>query len=303
MSEEFIKSIPKAFSESLGRYVSQNRPELLTFLTGEVGAEKASDILDVIDRIHAADVQVQEARNRGINPSHWLGEQLIASDPAILDAEIPGLGSLKGSTASELGNRILKFGGSGLGQALTEADGVPIPLEDDAPQATRDLATAFFTSPFGDPVEREVTAVAAGSAQRLADKLGLPIKTPSMVGAVALGLHTSKTGFKVAKGEITSTGAAERINDRLAAIAVAGAGHLVEKGLTVGGAVVGTFVGSLLGVPPLGTLIGGTLGFIAGNIIRPLVEEGLRVIAKPLFEKITEVVRGPLITLKGWLFG
>ena len=280
-------ALPALLLEALSAWQDTDQ-SLDDFLAGQLSPDDAAEILGMVDAIHAAHAALKQSDG---STRRWLGQLLAAANPELSSAELEPV---------ELGSLIIDHGLAGLGPlAQILAEGAEAPIID----GELSIISRFFQSALGDPVEREVVAVASSAALKLTRQLGLTTTTAPLVAATDLGLRLTKIGLHLSHGMLDDDEAFAEVEDRIAAVVAAGAEHLVAEGAPLLGEVVGTYIGTALGNPVLGGTIGRTLMTHAAESMRPAVRSGTEALTRQLLRAARRTVSTALETFAGVLGG
>lgn len=292
---DFLEAIPAALAAAFEGWQPHSSSELRDFLLDLVPAVDADTILEMVKSVGEAEATLLQS---ALPARVWLGESLKSIVPEIL-ADGP-LGDLRGMEPVELGSRIIDLGLvgiTGFGGAAVEAIAKDIAYI--AENEGLASATRYFQSPLGDPIEREVVAVASATILMLGDSLKMerPGDVATLTGVVNIGLRIAKIAYKQAAGELDSDARFHALENTIAAVAVGLADQLVNRFPEIG-AGLGVAIGALLQNPALGEVVGRSVGALAAPLVRPLVRKGVDTMARKAVHWVSAASRTTYNKLK-----
>ncbi len=289
---EFLDKLPSAIAAGISDYIRSGKT-IGDFLCEELKDEAARNLSEHLAQIRKLDTELKQARNRGVSAAKWLGDQLVRSDDSSLVPDLPALVDFVpdlAQAATRAPTRVardliaattasLGMGAVGQGQSADGGLGIGSLVDAVIPGAQK-LVDDFFDSEFGSEAEIETTAAAATGAALLAQECGMKADVRTIGSVVDLGLQTAKIAYKIQKGELSGLdAAAELIEDRVAAQIGAYAGAAAARGLELAGGALGAFIQTHIPAATWAVPVGRTVGAMAGEVVRPIVDRGVRVVA------------------------
>lgn len=172
------------------------------------------------------------------------------------------------------------------------------------------LLTTYLDSPLGSPSDvmvKKAMATAVAIAKKRGMTTTVPVKNPmELAAAVDEGMTRMKVAYKVGKGLLDSTKAADEIIDRVAARVVAFTDKVIEKGTPI---VVDKVMKVAERVfPPIAVvtpIVKAAVPYIA-HAAKVVVRAGVKVVANAAKSVVKTVVTGVKkigSKIKKWLFG
>ena len=247
--------------------------------------------IEHVDTLHGVIRALPDGQNRVT----WLADLVEQQSPAVRTAleTVGGVGFPLGAGALV----------DGLVGSFVADDGA-LPEAVEAPGPARAAVQAWLDRPLGDASDRAFTAdVTVAVLPWAARALGAAVDVGVVATAVDLGMNTAKAAYRVASGQATLGEGLDWIADRVAA----GVGALVERAVREhagdAGEWLGSALGQLAGMAPLGRVVGRRLGELAGPAVAKVVRQGVETLARATVRPVLKAVKSVTERVKKFLLG
>jgi hypothetical protein len=244
-----------------------------------------------VDTLHG----VIRALPDGENRVTWLADLVEQQSPAVRTAleTVGGAGFPLGAGAIV----------DGLVGSFVADDGA-LPEAAEAPGPARAAVQAWLDRPLGDAADRAFTAdVTVAVLPWAARALGATVDVGVVATAVDLGMNAAKAAYRVASGQASLAEGLDWVADR----AAAAVGSLVERAVDEhagnAGEWLGAALGQLVGMAPMGRVVGRRLGELVGPAVAKVVRQGVETLTRATVRTVLRGVEAAANTVKRLLFG